>query len=279
MIYGERPRSKLHQDSKGLTGTRIYLCDWADVDPAPIAGLPHYGDPWSPELPFLRVVSIDAEDNGSGYAEYIVQYSTERQLGEAFFEASLDYGLEQIDCTKGYVWETAGTPVTMDIPPYVSVLVYTIRMRQPAPPYQDVVMAQDKINSKIFHGFARETMRFEGASTEESYDSNGNIISVQSSYRFIIRTRSHNEAWREPLQARDADGNPIYWHNIDPNKPFYTTDPTKIATPVWVNQVPGNEGAIAGTGGWDKMKNGTSYRYELCDFAAVLGLPKKTGDE
>lgn len=277
-IYGERPRTKLHQDGKGLTGTKVFLCDWDDVDPAPIVGLPHYDDPWSVSLPYLRVVDIDADDNGSGLCEYTVQYSTERQLGETFYETTLDYGLEQIDCTKGYTWETAGTPVTIDIPTLVPVIIYTIRLRQPGPPVNDVVAAQNKINDRVFHGFTAEHMRFDGAGTEESFDSSGNIISVQTIYKFTIRDRSHNEVWRDPLQARDIDGNLIYWQNIDEDQPFYSVDNTLVGTPVWVNQVTGHETAVAGTGDWDRPMLDDDYRYELCDFASVLDLPTKPGD-
>ncbi len=278
MIYGERPQTKLHQDSKGLTGRKTFLCDWADVDPAPVVGLPHYGDSWSPYLPFLRVVNIDADDNGSGLCEYTCQYSTERQLGEEYYETSLEVGTEQIECTKGYTWKNAGTPVTIDIPTLVPVLRYNIRMRRAAPPVNDIVAAINKVNSKVFHGFTAEYMRFDGAETDESVDENGEVIAVQTIYHFTIRDRSHNQEWRPPLQARDAQLNLLWWQDADAGQPFYTTDETKIGTPVFMNQVPGHETAVSGTADWDWPMHGSDYRYALCDFAEVLNLPTKLGD-
>jgi hypothetical protein len=214
----------------------------------------------------------------AGECEYTAQYSTERQLGEEFYETSLDFGIEVIDCTKGYIWETTGTPVTIDIPSEESVSIYTIKMRAAITDYAAIWNNVGSINSKVFHGFGVGLLRFNGATTDESYDANGNLLSVYSVYKFTKRERDHNYFWREPLQARDIDTNPLFWQNLDASQPFYTINPAKAATPVWINEVPGQEANLAGIGDWDKPKNGSDYRYKSCDFAAVLGLPTKAGD-
>ncbi|MCL5105665.1 MAG: hypothetical protein M1133_16355 [Armatimonadetes bacterium] len=277
MIYGERTRRELNHDEKGLTGKIVYICDWTDIDPAPIASLPKRGDAW-PDNAYLRCVHISANEIDYNVGEYTAYYSTERQLAEEFCEVSLDYGLETGDYTEGWTWETAGTPVTDQIPTSSPVGIYTIRVREPGPPEEKILEAMNKVNSKVFRGYAVENMRFDGASTSESYDINGDIIAVATTYKFTIRDRSHNQAWRKKLQALDIDGNPIVWQHIDAGEPYYTTDSAKIGTPVWVNQVTGQEAYVSGTCGWDKPTNGGAYRYGTCDFAAVLGLPKKIGD-
>lgn len=272
MIFGERPgRMTFNRDGKGTTASLVVLCQLADVYPVYDPSLPQYGEPL-PGMPYLRCVQISAQEGMAGEVEVTAQYSTERQLADEFYETSIDFGLETGDCTSGWTWETAGTPVETQIPTIIPVEGYSITMRVTSAPEEAILAAINCVNDRIFHGHAAGTMRFDGANTSESYDSDGSLISVRTTYSWTVKTRSHNEDWRPPLQARDIDGNLIYYHNIDAGEPYYTEDSTLIATPVWVSGTPG-------TGGWDKMTYDGGYRYAECDFATVLGIPKKTGDE
>lgn len=284
MIYGERTRRQLHQDSKGLTGTRIILCDWSDVEPVTSAELPWYGDPWLCDdgitiMPFLRVTQIDADEGSAGECEYTVQYSTERELAEEWTDISLDIGLEPGDNADGWEWETAGTPVVDAMPKGAAVGRLSVRMRMDLPPYDVVMDTVDKVNDRIFLGYPAGCMLFAGARADNSYDIDGNIISCSTIFEFLVKAREHNYFWRKPLQALDIDGNPIYWQNIDAAEPYYTTDQGKIATPVWIHETPGQGSNVAGIGDWDKMMKDSAYYYAECDFATVLGIPKAPFDE
>lgn len=259
----------LGQDDKGMTGTlSVIVPRNAIFDP----GLPVPGSPWPLDeyLPFLRCVSASWEPLGAdGVVKCTYQYSTERELGEEFAEISSSWDVELIDQTKGYTWETAQTPVEIDIPTPVPLTEYSMRMRVIAPPYEAISQAIQCVNDRIFRGFAIGCLRFDGASTEESYDIAGNLVSCQTTYKFSGRKRSWQEVWRPPLIARDGEGNERYYQGQDPDKPDYDT--SKDGQPVYVS-------GAAGSGAWDKPKSGNDYRYPECNFAAVLGLPRLLGD-
>jgi hypothetical protein len=273
-VRGERPGARrLHFDGKGLTGEIRISCDWSDVDPAPVAALPQYGEVWSADLPYLVCVEVDAQEGSIAECEYVARYSTDRQIADEFYESSWDWDLEVIDCTKGFTWRDAGTPVTIDIPTVVPVASYRLTFKRELPPDDVIDSALGKLNDRKFHGCATGTLRFDGCGTDESYAADGSLISVRTVYKFTKKTRSHNEAWREPLQARDLNGDLIYYQNIDAGEPYYTVDATLIGTPVWVS-------GTAGTGAWDEPQDSdTDPRYESCNFASVLDIPIKSGDD
>ncbi|MCK9570380.1 hypothetical protein M0R72_15645 [Candidatus Pacearchaeota archaeon] len=272
MIYGERTRRKMRYDRKGLTGTKIFVADWDDIEIVYSPSLPITGDAWSTLYPFLRCVDIQCDEIGGGLGEVVCQYSTERQLSEGFIETSIDVSLDIADYTEGWVWETAGTPVENSIPSEIAKVLYYINIRLPGPPLAAVLLATGKVNDRKFHGFSIETLKFEGARDDSSYDSAGNVISSQTNYRFTALTRSQQEAWRKPLAKRTAEGNIAYYQDTDSDADFYTTDPTLVGTQVYVT-------GTAGTGDWDKPTIDGRYRYETCDFEAVLGIPSVPGDD
>lgn len=260
---------ELHQDAKGMTGRRSYLVP-ADRIFDPELPLPGFPWPGPPEvIPHLRCVEANwtEEESGLWRAEYL--YSTERQLGDEFAEVSTSWGLETVDQTRGYVWETTGAPVQEAIPTQVPVMEYVMTMRVMPPPYEAVQQAVNKVNDRVFRGFARGTLRFDGTATSESYDRPGQVISCQVVYKFSWRGLDWNYCWRPPLQARDGNGNPRYYQGQDNTKPDYNT--ALDGQPVYVS-------GSAGQGGWDRPKLGNNYRYEYCNFAQVLGLPKLPGD-
>lgn len=282
MLHGEINR-RLRIDGKGMAGSISLRCDWADVDPiynAGSIGLPVYNESW-PGITNLRCINVDMDESpdSPGLCSLTAEYSTDGNLGEEFYQMSLEYSTETLDITKGYTWENAGTPVTIDIPTVVPVTTLRIQAKIDSPPDDLVRQAINHVNDRIFLGYAAGTMRFDGSSTDRSYDADGNVLSVNTTYTFTIRDRSFNEEWRPPLQARDIDGNEIIWQNIDNTQPYYTTDQAKIATPVWINQVSGQESNVAGVAGWDKPILNGAYRYDTCDFATILNLTKAIGDE
>jgi len=289
MIYGEKNRS-MRRDGKGIAGSIFIRCDWSDVDPLydpNNLGLPVYNEPW-PGIPNLRCIGVntDESDRAPGVCELVAEYSTDGDLGEEFFSIELEYGVERVDITKGYAWETAGTPVTSDISTDVPVTQMTITSKVEIAPDSAIRQAINKLNDRIFLGYPAGTLRFDGGSTNKTYDDSGVLLSANTVYRFTIKSEQDdsivltwNHEWRPPLQARDIDGNEIIWQNIDNAQSYYTTDQSKIATPVWINQVTGQESNVAGVGGWDKPIINGKYRYDSCDFATVLNLTKAIGDE
>ena len=259
----------LHEDGKGMTGTRSYLVPAADIfdTSLPVRGYPWPGPPYV--LPNLLCVEADWEEEESGLWRAIYHYSTERQLGDEFAEVSMDWGLETVDVTRGYEWEDVETPVQEDIPTQVPIVDYTMRMRRDPPPYDAVRDAINKVNDRKFRGFEEHCLRFDGVSTTESYDLSGEVVSCQSVFKFSGRFVDWNLCWRPPLQARDANGNPAYYQGEDAAAPFYNT--ALDGQPVYVS-------GAAGTAGWDAPVLSSSYRYGEADFATVLGLPKLVGD-
>lgn len=261
---------KITQDDKGLTGQLSVVVPRTEIFDS---HLPVPGDPWplDEELPYLRCKNAEWQPLGTdGVVQCTYYYTTDRMLGDEFAEVSSDWSGEVVDQTKGYVWETAGTPVQEDIPSIIPLIEYTMRVRVTAPPYEAISAAINCVNDRVFRGFAAGCLRFEGANTSESYDIRGQLISCNTTYKFTGRRRSWQEVWRPPLIARDGDGRERYYQGQDETKPDYS--PTQDGQPVYVS-------GAAGQGGWDRPKLGSACRYPVCDFATMLGLPKLLGDE
>jgi hypothetical protein len=191
-------------------------------------------------------------------------------LADEFAEISSDWSGELVDNTSGYTWFTAGTPVQISIPTSVPLAEYTMRMRLESPPYEAIAAATDCVNDRVFRGFAVGCLRFDGASTSESYDISGNIISVATTYKFTGRKVSWQYCWRPPLIARDGNGKERYYQGYDAAGQDY--DAAKDGQPVYVAD------AVIGAGAWDQPVIAGHGRYAVCDFATVLGLPKMIGD-
>ena len=262
---------QLTQDEKGMTGQISYLVSDALIFHAE---LPVPGDPWPGPpavLPFLACVKAEWSGEECDQARATYFYSTDRKLGDEFVEVSMSYGIETIDMTAGWEWETAGTPVQIDVPTVLPVCEICLTMKCPISPGAAINEAQDCVNSRTFRGWEPGTLRFDGADTDESYDIDGNLLSVRTNYRFTGKPYSHNYVWRPPLQDRDASGNTLFWQDKDNALATYTVDAKLVGTPVYVS-------GTAGTGAWDKPMNGALYRYDECDFAIVLGLPELPGD-
>lgn len=266
---------KLHQDTKGMTGSISYLIPEASIfDPS----LPVPGAVWPgpQDLPFLRCIEANWTEAQSGYWSIEYNYSTERQLGDEFAEVSSDWSAELVDNTRGFTWKTAGNKVDISIPTPVPLTDYTMKMRLTSPPYDAIAAAIQHVNDRVFRGFAAGCLRFDGASTSESYTIDGEMLSCQTTYKFTARAIDWNYAWRPPVIARDGTGKERYYQGADASAPDYST--ANDGQPVYVAGTPG-------TGGWDRPKNGVDpvtgldiYRYASCDFASVLGLPKLVGD-
>jgi hypothetical protein len=222
---------KLAQDRKGMTGTRTYLVKESDVFDA---GLPSPGDPWPGPpaiLPWLLCISADWEGTASGKALCTYNYSTERQLGENFIEVSVSQGQETLDITRGYVWESAGTPVEIAIPTVIPVDIITIKVKTAAPPRAALLAARNKVNQYTYHGYAAGCLRYDGCDTDEGYDVDGSLTGVMSTHKFTGRDTSWQYAYREPLQAKTSTGQLRFWQSTDATAPDYTTNPALSGRP------------------------------------------------
>lgn len=270
-IIGERTRRRIKLDTKGLSGTKEFVVDdWAGDIENYNPNLPRIGDSWSPAYPALRCVNVEARELGAGMGEVTAEYSTDGLVDADAWEESLEFFSETVDQTRSWSWETTGRPVEVQIPTPTTALRYVLRGKVPAPPTDAVKSALNTVNKFAWRGFAPGTLRLDGVNTSATYDSTGAIVSVRTTYTFIWNPRGHNYVWRQALPERDEFGNTVYWQDRDPNRPGYTTDPTKIGSVKYVS-------GPAGTGGWDRPRyqdgSGWKYRYEESDFAAVLGIP------
>lgn len=254
----------------GATGTKVFRAPIGDWPPL---GLPDYGDSWSAGYPGLCCISREAVEEAFDWI-ITCRYNTRPQGSDSATEA-WDFGCEVLDTTKGMVWETAESVCDIPVSTIYPVQTYVITLRDTLPNRTSVQGAVGKLNSLTFRGYAAETMLFEGAEVRASYNAVGDMLASETQYRFLIRGRSHNEVWREARQLL-IKGVPQFYQAQDVDKPYYTPETTgypKEGDPVYVGGTPG-------TSGWDKPKDPVTskYRYDTCDFATVLGLPKLTGD-
>lgn len=269
---------RIEQDERGITGYVQYLVPKSQIFSPE---LPVPGEAWpiaGQDLPWLKCRRAEWEEAEGDVALCTYHYTTGGQLGEHYYQAHLEIDMQTMDVTKGLTWEDANIAVVQPIATAWPTGSYYIRMRRAAPPNDLVEAAVGRVNQKVFHGFAAETMLFTGMDTSESYDREGNGVDCEVTFHFAVQPISHNYVWREPTYDVDADGNTLIYQDKDNTKGGYTVDPAKIGTPVPV-------AGTAGTAGWDKPTSGNDpitglpiYRYGWCDFAAVLGIPRKTGD-
>ena len=268
----------LHQDNKGMTGQVTYRVEEADLfNPL----LPTPGDVWPgpQDLPYLRCIEANWTQNECGWWTAVYEYSTERQLGEDFCDVSVSGAVENVDTTQGWTWKDTGTKVEIDIPTPIGVEVYEITMRKETLDYGALRTAINCVNDRVFHGYAAGTLLLETYRVTQSYTLAGETSSAQISYSFKYNPNGHNMVWRPPLQDVDADGNGLVYQNKDSEKTdSYTTDVTLVGAKVYVNSAAPVGGKPAGVGAWDTPQLNGANRYDECDFAATLGLPKNPGD-
>jgi hypothetical protein len=258
------------QTVDGVVGTMVFRAP--NTDSWPVSGVPVVGDPWSAGYPSLKCVGVGAVEEAFDWI-ITCRFNTKPQ-GEDMATESWDFGCEVLDTTKGMVWETAGSVCDVPVSTIYPVQGYVITLRDVLPNREAIQAATGKLNSQIFRGYAAETMLFEGAEVRVSYGV-AEILTAEVQYRFVVRSRSHNEVWREARQLL-IKGVPQYYQKQDPAKDYYTDEGTgdpKEGDPVYVAGTPG-------TSGWDKPKDPltSKYRYETCDFAAELGITELDGD-
>lgn len=278
MIYGIEPGSESFKwQGKGMVYTVGWKCDWTDIAPVYNSELPKFGDK-HPYNSNYYVVDIDVPEGFTNVCICKVTYSTDRSLAESWCDEDIDISLESAEDAKGYTYKNAGTPVTENLQKQRPKLVLTLTMRETAPSLETFWPIMNSVNDRKFRGIPVGCLKFVGAKPQNRYAGDGSFISASTAYTFEARAKEWKYDWRNALQARESNGNFIFWNN-DPNLPFYTTDPTKIGTEVWLNQVPGQESNIAGISDWDIIEKDSKEYYEECDFHAVLGLPRKEGDD
>jgi hypothetical protein len=268
MIDGEKTRRKLHVDTKGMSGTKVFSGDWESIEDIYDASLPVIGEAWSLAYPMLRCVQIESEELDGGVGELTAQYSTERQLAESFVEINKSFETKADDRTRGWEWKNAGTCVEDYVPTETPVTIWTVRVRQGSSPDEAIRTAQNKINLYEWNGVPAGYLRFLGAEQDSRYAITGALVSIDTVYKFEETTIPQNWFWREPVQDVDADGNGLVYQNKDAAKTdTYTTDATKIGMRKYVS-------GTAGTGAFDEMEDSAgAARYASCNFALVLGIP------
>lgn len=293
-LPGERDATRqLTVDQNGYTGTIELLVPLHEVDPIydPYArGFPRIGDLWpGMEQPQLRCTRIRLADVGV-YADgqvgcaVTVEYATNSDLGDGytpFYRVTVDGGVETLEAgTGGWTWETTGTPVTDRLQLLsqrcdIRVSGHIVGPVDEAP----MLACLGCVNDRRFLGRPSGTLRLESYSWRPVYDDRGAVTAYGVEYTFQYRAREWNLLWRDALQARGADGRALHWQNEDDTQPTYTTDPERIGTPIWVNEYPTANSNPAGTGDWDRPLAGGEPLYEAVDFAFLLGIPPRDGDD
>lgn len=293
-LPGERDATRqLTVDQNGYTGTIELLVPMDEVDPVydPYGrGFPRIGDLWpGMEQPQLRCTRIRITDagmlaNGQVKCAVSVEYATNTDLGDGFtpfYRVTVDGGVETLAAgTGGWVWESTGTPVTEDLQLLsqrcdIRVSGHIVGPVDEAP----MLACLGCVNDRRFLGRPANTLRLESYSWRPVYDDRGLVIAYDVEYMFQYRSRDWNMMWRSAVQARGSDGRLLHWQNEDDTQPTYTTDPEKIGTPIWVNEYPTPNSNPAGVGDWDRPLAGGEPVYTAVDFAGVLGIPPRAGDD
>lgn len=249
-----------------------------------IYDVPRPGDPWpyfDHDLPHLKCISIDWQELTDKTVRVRCEYSTAAEAEDPeYYEASLDFGMKSVDRTQGWVWRDSQRPVTQDIETEIAIATYTIRMDRTVSPFDVMMDAIGRLNDRKFHGRPAETMRFLGCREEQSRGFDRELLRVSSEYVFAVLPHSHQLVDRAPVIDVDSDGNEIIYQDKDEDKPGYTTDATKVGTPKYVSGVAGQPGLDMPLNIYDlDEESNPKPRYDLCDFATVLGLPIQPGDD
>ena len=265
---------ELTQTIDGWHGRQIWYCPISEWEANTFSG-PQLGDSWTGSgYDWLRCYSRSPKETGPLDMEVECLYSTRPQGEEAVTE-SWEFGVQVLDTTRSMVWETAGSVCDVPISTIHPCTIYCLGYRH-VYTNANIQSCIGKVNDRIFRGFPAGMMLFEGGRVTIGYDQTGAGLDGEISYHWIIGDRDHNEVWREARQLL-IKGVPQYYQTQDSEKPYYTTGGSgqpADGDPVYVS-------GAAGSPGWDKPKNPDTgeYRYAGCDFATVLGIPRKIGDD
>lgn len=275
-VIGE---TSLQLNDKGWKGSLSII-----VPSVQMYDAPKPGDPWpflTHNLPHLKCIAVDWLELTDSMVRIKCEYSTDAETEDSeYYEASLDFGMRTVDKTRGWVWRDTDRAVTQQIETEISTTSYTIKMRRTTSPFEVIQSAIGRLNDRKFHGMEAETMRFLGCREDQSRGFNRELLKVTSDYVFAVLPHSHQLVEREPLIDVDQDGNDIIWQNKEPTKPGYTTDASKVGTPVYVSGIAGQPGLDMPLNLYDLDDDSNPRpRYGLCDFAGVLGLPTVDGDD
>ena len=239
---------ELVKNRTGTTATHVIDCVWADR----ATSRPGIGDRHPTET---NLYCMEVREVGLGkptgthtydHCRITATYSTFQQIDSAPTE-QWEFGGEMLDTGIGRTWEGADVRCEQSFGVYYPNGIRTLTMVKSSIPITDIVNTLGKINWTTFMGCPRETMLFEGASSESWFDYERNKYFYRLNFRFLVRPISHNTVWRAPMQARDSSGQLIY----DERGPVWAAGP-------------------AGQAGWDRP---FPPLYEYGDFNPLFGWP------
>lgn len=321
----ERGSRQLRVNSKGVTGTwKAKKLQYAWIKngvPQPggttiplIGGLlPAYGSSWSPEFLSCRLADITFEEKENGLCEATLSYTSEGFVNA--LDVSIKDGFETYTVPLQAKWGVNTPAIGANNPwipeqefgnPYMN---YTVNYKTSFTRSQgftianyiasckNYMQAYKKVNNATWHTFPAESCLCEGVELIPEFDIDGYLISLTFRCDFKIYNdyHSHNMKWKEPVPMPNGKGVEYVWHNIPteefPEGAFYTTDPYKVGTKVYRDDVTitnNNDGSITVTpispqpfhGGWYKpymeYNNNIVYLYGSCNFTTILGIPDVT---
>lgn len=279
-------------NDKGLLeATRHFYVDSGGSDGilvtsgSPYDAIPDLWEAYSVTYPLLIVVNREITRDEEGLGWFVVcQYSTEL-ASQTVMNVQMSFSAEALDTTRYTKWMNAGTIVDIPIATVYPLLEMTLSYRReyaggwtPDVDRQAIFNNTGKLNDRKFYGFEKETLLFEGAETDADINFQGVAIRAATTYKFLHRARSQNEAFREARQQLNASGEPQYWSD-DPTAPYPVSGDHKVGDPVLVSD------PVAGKSDWDRPywlagdPASAFYRYELADFGYVLNIPPLSGDD
>ena len=237
------------RNRQGTTATLAWVCDWKDAEKVrPKIGAKH---PTEANL-FCSEVREKGMGQPTGTHTYekmriTATYGSYQWLDSAP-QSSWELGGEVLETGLGRTWQNAGTKCDQAYGVFYPNAVYTITVMRATVPLWAIMCCLGKLNWTTFQGCPRETMLFEGCTTESQFDYERLQYFYRISYRFLVRPGSHNVVWRAPRQARDDTG-----ALLTTGAPYYD--------PVFVD-------GVAGEGGWDKP---WPRLYGMADFNPLFG--------
>jgi hypothetical protein len=239
------------RNRQGTTATLTWICDWADaasVRPKIGAAHPTESGIYCSEV-MEEGVGVPTGTHTYTKLKITATYGSYQWLDSAP-QTTWEMGGEVLETGLGRQWQGTRTRCDQAYGIYYPNAVLTITVMRADVPLSHIMTRLGKVNWSPFQGCPRETVLFEGCTTESQYDYERHKYFYRISYRFLVRPGSHNVVWRAPRQARDDTG-----ALLTTGEPEYD--------PVFVN-------TAAGVGGWDRP---LPWLYDWADFNPLLGLP------
>ena len=197
-----------------LTGTRLFMCEWSTA----IDSAPKLGSSW-PNKDNLKCTHVTIDPFGKPktgvdgdeyeYAKITADYQTPR-IEKGKYLINWDVSSEVLNVGEGRRWSSDDAVVDVPLNMTMSIIDLTIQTVSDVLPDSNVITKANCVNDDTYLGWPRGTVRYQGASSRMVWSDVDNDWEYELTYKFQLRTRDHNEAWRADTAAWEVTDPVIY---------------------------------------------------------------------